>query len=63
MEPMRVIDSDDMPMEQVEQALAGCRFALMGIRINFPSASEEECLERLRQRLAWSDELHEPVHP
>jgi hypothetical protein len=79
MEPMRMIDSDDMLLEQVEQALAmtpeerfraggelfdaGCRFALMGIRSNFPGAGEAECLERLRQRLAWADELYEPVRP
>ncbi len=79
METMRMIDSDDMLLEQVEQALAmtpeerfraggelfdaGCRFALMGIRSNFPDASDEECLERLRQRLAWADELHPPARP
>ncbi len=79
MENIRMVDSDDMLLEQVEQALAmtpeerfraggvlfdaGCRFALIGIRGNFPNASDEECLERLRQRLAWADELHAPVRP
>lgn len=79
METVRMMDSDDMLLEQVEQALsmtmeqrfraggelfdAGCRFALMGIRSNFPLASEAECLERLRQRLAWADELHDAVRP
>ena len=79
MENIRRIDSDDMLMEQVEQALrmtpeerfraggelfdAGCRFALAGIRGNFPSADEEECLLRLRQRLAWADELTAPARP
>jgi hypothetical protein len=79
METMRMIDSDDMLLEQVEQALsmtpeerfraggelfdAGCRFALIGIRSNFPEASDEECLKRLKQSLAWADELHAPVRP
>lgn len=79
MESIRRIDSDDMLMEQVEQALrmtpeerfraggelfdAGCRFALAGIRGSFPGASEEECLSRLRQRLAWADELSPAVRP
>lgn len=79
MENMRMIDSDDMLLEQVEQALAmtpeerfraggelfdaGCRFALMGIRSTFPQATEEECQKRLRQRLEWADELYETVRP
>ena len=79
MQTMRMIDSDDMLLEPVEQALAmtpeerfraggelfdaGCRFALMGIRGNFPGASDEECLERLRMRLAWADELYPAVRP
>ena len=79
METIRRIDSDDMLMEQVEQALrmtpeerfraggelfdAGCRFALAGIRGSFPDASEEECMERLRQRFAWVEELELPVRP
>ena len=79
MENIRRIDSDDMLMEQVEQAQrmtpeerfragaelfdAGCRFALAGIRGTFPAATEEECLARLKQRFAWADELSPAVRP
>jgi hypothetical protein len=79
MENIRHIDSDDMLMEQVEQALrmtpeerfraggelfdAGCRFTLAGIRGSFPGASEEECLEHLKERLAWADELQPAARP
>ena len=79
METMRIIDQDDMLLEQVDQALAmtpeqrfraggelfdaGCRFALMGIRGNFPNASDDECVERLRRRLECADELYGTVHP
>ena len=73
MNDLKFVDSDDMLMEQAEQALrmtpgqrfragaelfdAACRFSLAGIRSNFPGATERECLERLRQRLVWADEL------
>ena len=66
MENIRRIDSDDMLMEQVEQALsmtpeerfraggelfdAGCMVAFGGIRGYFPRASVEECLFRLKLR-------------
>jgi hypothetical protein len=79
MENIRRIDSDDMLMEQVEQALrmtpeerfraggelfdAGCRFALAGIRGTFPGADEEECLLRLRQRFAWVEQSEPAVRP
>ncbi len=79
MENFRRISSDDMLMEQVEEALrmtpeqrfraggelfdAACRFALAGIRGTFPGASEQECLARLKQRFAWADELDPAVRP
>ena len=79
MHAIKPITSDDMFIEQVEQALrmtpaqrfragaelfdAACRFSLAGIRSNFPGASREECLERLRQRLAWAEELEGTARP
>ena len=79
MNDIKPVTSDDMLMEQVEQArrmtpgqrfLAGaelfdaaCRFSLAGIRSNFPGASKAECLERLRQRLVWAEELEGTARP
>ena len=79
MNDIKTLSSDDMFIEQVEQALrmtpaqrfhagaelfdAACRFSLAGIRSNFPGASQEECLERLRQRLVWAEELEGAARP
>ena len=79
MNDLKFVDSDDMLMEQVEQARrmtpeqkfraggqlfdAACRFALAGIRGSFPGASEEECLARLKRRFALVDEIYPGVRP
>lgn len=79
MKDIKRVNSDDMLMEQVEQARrmtpeqkfraggqlfdAGCQFALAGIRGSFPGASEEECLARLKRRFALADKLHPGVRP
>jgi hypothetical protein len=79
MDDLKPVTSDDMLMAQVEQALrmtpeerfraggqlfdATCRFSLAGIRSNFPMASDSECVERLRQRLSWSESLESPQRP
>jgi hypothetical protein len=76
---IRRLDSNDMLMEQVEQALrmtpeerfraggelfdAGCRFAMAGIRGTFHGASDEECFKRLKQRIAWVEELEPATRP
>jgi hypothetical protein len=67
MDDLKSVTSDEMLMEQVEQALrmtpeerfraggqlfdATCRFSLAGIRSNFPLATEAEIQSRLQNRL------------
>lgn len=79
MNDIKLVTSDDMLMEQVEQARrmtpeqkfraggelfdAACRFALAGIRGSFPHASDEECLIRLKRRFALVDEMYPGVRP
>jgi hypothetical protein len=79
MNDIKIVTSDDMLMEQVEQALrmtprqrflagaelfdAACRFSLAGIRSSFPAASDQECRQRLRQRLVWAEELEGVARP
>ena len=59
-----IIEARQMPPE--EKILAGqrlfeaaCRMTLAGIRNQFPEASEERCLEILRQRLKLQRRLEE----
>jgi hypothetical protein len=46
------------PSEKVELAIGMCDFVLEvcaeGIRVQFPSISEKEIIEKLRERLEWS---------
>lgn len=73
MNDIKPVTSDDMLMEQVEQALrmtpeqrvktgselfvSWCHMARGGVRGNFPGATEDEIEARLRQRLVWAREL------
>ena len=73
MNDIKRVNSDDMLMEQVEQALrmtpeervktgselfvSWCKIARGGILGNFPGASDAEIESRLRQRLVWAREL------